>query len=92
MTSFTSDDMPVFKRLDPQVQLLYNEFMEHAEQCERDAAQHAVGLQLHQLMMGSAFPGLVQGAHHLVEQSLAMAQESRDLAYLLLKPDTAEIK
>lgn len=81
----TSEATPVFKRLAPEVQQLYNEFMEHAEQCERDVLQHEHALQMHQLMTQGRLAGMTSVMSGLIEESQRMGQASREMAYLLLK-------
>lgn len=73
-----------FAPMSPEVEAHYQRLMEHADNCMNDVKTHEFNLALHTALCGNAFPGLQRLGQDLVEQSIAMELEARDMAHRLL--------
>lgn len=76
--------------MSPEVQELYDRFIQQADNCQADVALHEYRLMMHLAVFGNAFPGMQRLGAILIEQSRALEEEAREMAYLLLKDDACE--
>ena len=86
MPNTSTAKLPFFRPMAPAVQDLFDGWMQLADDCQNDRAAHVDDVQLLvSLSVASHFPSIMSVIAHTQEQSRMLEEESREIAYLLLK-------
>lgn len=78
--------LPFFRPMEPAVQDLYDRLMRLADDCQNDRVVPVDDLQWMVRFAGALhFTNIMSGIVHAAEQSRMLEEESREMAYILLK-------